>query len=84
MVGQEAGAVTAASHAAPQGDTLGDAYPREQARCRELLAVYRDLGPIGAFGAAMIERTLAEADKAATAGDVAEMVRAFREMQGCK
>ena len=30
-------------------NTLGDALPREQARCRELLRQYHAIGPAGAL-----------------------------------
>lgn len=63
--------------------TLGDEYPKEQARVRELLGRYREI-PTGAFGAAMIEQVLQRADKAAADGDVVEMLRSFHEMQGCE
>jgi len=61
--------------------SLGEEYPKEQARCRELLVAYREIGPIGAFGAAVIDATLKEADEAAAAGDVVRMLRAFEDMK---
>ena len=61
--------------------TLGDEYPRQQERCRELLQQYRDIGPNGAFGCAVIEATLKEADEAAISGDLPRMIRAFTDMQ---
>lgn len=62
-------------------ESLADKFPQEQARCRELLQAYRDLGPAGQFGATFIEATLREADRAAAEQDVAAMVRAFKRMQ---
>lgn len=62
--------------------TLGDAYPQEQARCRELLVVYLALGPTGLFGATMIEAVLKRADEAAISGDVVAMIRLYHEMKG--
>ena len=41
--------------------TLGSALSKEQARVRELLDDYREIGPSGAFGAAMIELALLRA-----------------------
>lgn len=64
--------------------SLGDAFPMEQARLRELLDVYKDLGPVGAFGHAAISAVLQDADKAAISGDVVWMVRAFKAMQECQ
>ena len=64
-------------------ESLGTEFPKEQARCRDLLKVYRGLGGVGAFGATMIEQVLRKADKAAAESDVVEMLRAFEEMKGC-
>lgn len=65
-------------------DTVGDAYPREQARVRELLTVYRGLGPVGRFGALMLEGVLERADRAAISGDLVAVLRSFEELKGCK
>jgi hypothetical protein len=70
---------------AEQVETLGHAYPKEQARCRELLAVYRSLPDgVGMFGAAMLEQILQEADAAAMSGDIVRMLQAFNAMQESK
>ena len=61
--------------------TVASEFPKQQARCRELLEVYREIGPAGAFGAAVIERTLREADEALASGDVVAMVRVFAKMR---
>ncbi len=63
---------------------LAEAYPKEQARCRELLEQYRAIGPTGAFGHMMISQVLARADKAVAEGDVVAMLLCYKEMQGCK
>lgn len=65
-------------------DTLGDDFPHEQARCRELLSVYRGLGPVGQFAAVLIEDMLKRADQAVIAGDLVDMIRIYKEMQGCE
>lgn len=65
-------------------ETLGDAFPEEQARCRKLLSVYKSIGPAGIFGATMIEDCLQRADKAAISGDLVEMIRTYKEMQDFK
>jgi len=62
-------------------ETLGDALPREQARCRELLVFYREIGPAGAFGAARIDDALKRADQAVINGDLAAMIRVYQEMR---
>lgn len=64
--------------------SLGEAFPEEQARCRELLKSYQDIGPAGRFGSMMIERTLRDADQAAISGDLVEMIRAYEAMKGCE
>lgn len=61
--------------------TLAEAYPREQARVREVLGYYKEIGPAGTFGAAMIENVLQRADQAAAEQDLAAMLRSYREMQ---
>lgn len=62
-------------------ETLGGALPREQARVREILGHYREIGPAGAFGATMIEQSLQKADKAVMSGDVVEMAAAYKDLQ---
>lgn len=62
--------------------SLGEEYPREQERCREVLAMYKELGAAGMFGAAHIEATLKEADEAAISGDVVRMLLAYERMKG--
>lgn len=64
--------------------TLGEAFPREQARVRELLGVYKSIGPAGIFGAVMLEQVLQRADQAAVSGDAIAMLRSFEELKGCK
>jgi hypothetical protein len=64
--------------------SLVDEYPKEQARLRSLLEVYHSLGPIGLFGATVIEQTLKEADVAVASGDIVAMVRCFQAMKDCQ
>jgi hypothetical protein len=64
--------------------SLGEQFPVEQARCRELLGQYREIGPAGMFGAAIIEDVLQRADQAAISGDVIAMIQVFGEMQELK
>ena len=61
--------------------SLGEEYPQQQARCRDLLLEYQKIGPAGAFGATMIKETLREADEAAVSSDVVAMLRAFEKMK---
>lgn len=64
--------------------TLGDDFPRQQARAREYLGYYRDIGPAGAFGALHIEDVLRRADKAAIEGDTIAMIRIYQELKAIK
>lgn len=64
--------------------TLGETFPEEQARVRELLVVYHSLGSAGKFGAILLEATLREADEAAISGDVVRMLRAYEALKGCQ
>jgi len=63
--------------------TLGDVYPEEQARLRELLVQYDRLGNLGAFAAAHIRGLLKRADEAAIQQDLTAMIRIFKEMRNC-
>ncbi len=56
------------------------AIPKEQARCRELLAVYKGLGDAGWFGAMVIEQLLAAMDQAVIENDIVKMILLFEEM----
>jgi hypothetical protein len=60
--------------------TLATELPKEQARCCELLAAYKQI-PTGGFGAAMIEASLREADEAAVSGDLVRMIAAYQRLK---
>jgi len=62
-------------------ETLADALPKEIARVREALGHYKEIGPAGVFGAAMIEQDLRPADAAVMSGDVVAMLRAYKALQ---
>lgn len=64
--------------------TLGDDLPRELARCRKLLGIYKEIGPNGAFGYAMIEADIARAEAALASGDLTAMIRAYQALKGCE
>ncbi len=65
-------------------ETLGTALPEEITRCHELLKRYAALGPVGAFGHAMISADIVEAHKAMMEGDCAAMIRAYAKLKECK
>ena len=62
--------------------TLGDSLPKEMARVRELIVIYRSIGPAGYPAAAMMEASLQAADRASIEGDVAAMLRAHEDLKG--
>ena len=63
-------------------ETLADALPKEQARVRSLLPMYREIGNAGVFALAMMEQSLRTADRAAASGDVVAMIRALEDLRG--
>ena len=62
-------------------ETLGESLPKEQARVREILGHYKEIGPAGMFGATMIEETLRKADEAVISGDLVKMILVYRELK---
>ena len=62
-------------------ESLGEALPKEQARVREILGHYREIGPAGIFGATMIEHTLRQADQVIISGDLVAMIAAYKSLQ---
>ena len=62
--------------------TLASELPKEQARVRALLPIYRECGPAGAFALAMMEASLQRADRAAASGDVVAMLQALDDLRG--
>lgn len=64
--------------------SLAQAMPIEQARVREILGHYKEIGSAGMFGAAFIEQDLREADAAVMSGDVVRMIAAFQKLKEIK
>jgi hypothetical protein len=60
--------------------TLGDLFPKEIARCRELLEQYRAIGPAGTFGATMIANALEQAEQAQREQDPVRMMMLYKEL----
>ncbi len=65
-------------------ETLADALPKEIARVRTILGYYKEIGPAGMFGAALIEQDLREADHAAISGDVVRMIKSLTALRSIK
>jgi TPP-dependent pyruvate/acetoin dehydrogenase alpha subunit len=69
-------------------NTLGDDFPKQQQRCRELLERYAEIakmpGVYVGFAVASIKQVLKEADEAAISGDLPRMIAAYEAMKGCE
>jgi len=63
--------------------SVGEEFPKEQARVRELLNEYKSI-PTGAFGAMMIEQALSRAEKAAISGDIVAILKSYKELKECQ
>jgi hypothetical protein len=64
--------------------SVGEDFPHQQERLLKLIEQYREIGPVGAFGLAMIQGTLREANEAAISGDIVRIVRAYASMKECQ
>ena len=64
--------------------SLAEALPEEMARVRVVLGHYKEIGPVGVFGAAFIEQDLREADQAVMSGDIVAMIRSLKTLQEIK
>ncbi len=62
-------------------ETLGSALPKEQARVREVLGRYKEIGSSGVGGAVIIEQLLQRTDKAVIEGDLAAMIGCYKELK---
>lgn len=64
--------------------SLAEALPKEIQRCQEVLGWYKEIGPAGAFGHAMITASIAAAHKAMMEGDVVAMIKAYNDLKEVK
>lgn len=62
--------------------TVGSDFPAQLLRARELLDAYHEIGPVGAFGAAVIQQTIASAQAAWESGDVVRILQAYEALRG--
>lgn len=64
--------------------SLAEALPEEQARVRELIVMFRDpeINGAGDIAAALMEQSLAAADRAIISGDVVAMMRCYEDLKG--
>ena len=61
--------------------SVGEDFPKQQARVREVLKQYEEIGAPGAFGREMIRAALKRAEEAAMSGDVVETLRSYQELR---
>ena len=61
-----------------ESTTIGDDFPKQQSRVREILSRYHAIGLAGSFGAMMIEADLHTADEALASGDIVRILRAYQ------
>jgi hypothetical protein len=64
--------------------SLAEALPKQQARVREILGHYKEIGEPGMFGATLIENSLRMTDKAVASGDVGAMIAAYEDLKTIK
>jgi len=64
--------------------TLGDDFPKQQARVRECQRRGRELGTAGALYVALCEEALQHAEEAAISGDIVRILRAYQELKEIK
>lgn len=64
-----------------RGESVGSDFPHQQARVREVLKLYQEIGPAGHFGALMIESALRDADAALASGDIIRILQAYKALK---
>jgi predicted Ser/Thr protein kinase len=76
------------SGVASHPNSVGEAFPLEQQRVRELLDQYRSLdgmpGVNVKFAIAAIEQVVRRAEAAAMSGDIVAILRSYEELKGCE
>lgn len=65
--------------------TLGEDLPKQMARVRDdVLPLYLEIGPNGAFAAMLMRQALDHAARAMAEGDLVEMMRAYQTLKDFK
>ena len=64
--------------------TVGDDFPKQQARVRQIQQHAREIGPAGQFLVAMCEAALKNAEAAAISGDLTWILQAYAELKEFK
>ena len=60
---------------------LIEGIQKECNRVREIIPMYKAIGISGAFGVAMMEASIAQAERAVATGDTVAMVRAHKDLE---
>jgi hypothetical protein len=58
-------------------------FPKQLERCKALLQTYKDLGSVGAFGAAMIASRIEDAEEAWESKDAVMVTYNYIKLQNC-
>ena len=61
--------------------SVGEEFPKEQERLLQLLDAYREIGPAGVFGYAVIRESLVRSFGAMASGNVTEILASFQDMK---
>lgn len=64
--------------------SVGEDFPREQARVRQCLVNGLSIGPAGVFYVHVCKSALARADAAALSGDLVEILVSYQELRDIK
>jgi len=60
---------------------LAEALLEELKRNRELLAIYKEIGPAGTFAYTMVSKDIDDANKAMIEGDVVSMIQCYETLK---
>lgn len=60
--------------------SVGEDFPNQQARVREIKRHAMEIGPAGGFLVAMCEMALRRADEAAISGDLVRIIASYKEL----
>lgn len=61
--------------------TMAEEFPKQLARCRDLLDQYKAIGPVGNFGAAVVQSAIYRAEHAQASGDVVQLIQSYAELK---
>ena len=67
-----------------KNESVGEDFPRQQARLRELMEQYASIGPGGTFGLIILKAMANRAEEAIASGDIVAILKSYAEMKECK